>query len=68
MVIHPGVTPQRVLAACDRYLHTTDNPGFCLDCAHEAADVEPDARRDECPECGSFAVYGAEELSLCIVL
>ena len=36
--------------------------GFCTDCGAEAYGVEPDARRYECEECGSRAVYGAEEL------
>jgi len=36
--------------------------GFCLNCAAEAYNVEPDARMYECEECGDTAVYGAEEL------
>jgi len=68
MSIHPDVTPQRVLTACERYMTTTENPGFCLECGQEASDVEPDARRYECESCGSFTVFGAEELALCIVV
>ena len=36
--------------------------GFCLSCGAEAYNVEPDARRYECEDCGENRVYGAEEL------
>jgi len=65
--MHPSVTPQRVIDACETYLTSTDNPGFCIECGAEASDVDPDARRYECESCGSFAVFGAEELLLSIV-
>ncbi len=67
MTIHPDVTPARVFAACERYMTTTDNPGFCLECGQEASGIEPDARRYGCESCGSFAVFGAEGLLLLIV-
>lgn len=67
MTIHFDVTPARVLAACERYMTTTDLPGFCLECGQEASGIEPDARRYGCESCGSFAVFGAEELSLSII-
>ena len=38
--------------------------GFCLACGAEAYDVEPDARRYECDECGKEKVYGAQEILL----
>ena len=39
--------------------------GFCLNCGELAYNVEPDARRYECDECGDTTVYGAEEILLC---
>ena len=41
-----------------------EGQGFCLACAAEVDGIEPDARRDTCPECGAAKVYGAEELVL----
>lgn len=41
-----------------------DNCGFCLACGAESSNVEPDARRYECQECGAPKVYGGEELAL----
>lgn len=41
-----------------------DSCGFCLSCGAEAPNVEPDARRYRCPECGAPKVYGGEELAL----
>ena len=38
--------------------------GFCIACGAEAYDVEPDARRYECDECGKEKVYGAQEILL----
>ncbi len=38
--------------------------GFCLACGTDVDGIEPDARRDTCPECGAAKVYGAEELVL----
>ena len=51
----------RVIAAAeneDEYI------GFCLACGAEAYDVEPDARRYECDDCGANKVYGAQEILL----
>lgn len=36
--------------------------GFCLACGKTVPNVEPDARRYECPSCHKPKVYGAEEL------
>lgn len=36
--------------------------GFCIQCGAEKSCCEPDACQYECDECGSKAVYGAEEL------
>lgn len=41
-----------------------DDQGFCLACGNTVDGVEPDARRDVCPDCGASKVYGAEELAL----
>lgn len=38
--------------------------GFCLACGAENYDVEPDARKYECDECGKEKVYGAQEILL----
>jgi len=43
-------------AEADEYM------GFCIACGAEAYNVEPDARKYECEECGENKVYGAEEL------
>lgn len=42
----------------------SNQQGFCLACGTDVNGVEPDARRDTCPECGAHKVYGAEELVL----
>lgn len=41
-----------------------EGQGFCLACGAISHDVEPDARRYVCKECGAPKVYGAEELAL----
>lgn len=41
--------------------------GFCIACGAEAYDVEPDARRYECDDCGKEKVYGAQEILLMMV-
>lgn len=38
--------------------------GFCLACGAQASNVEPDARRYPCEDCGKNRVYGFEELLL----
>jgi hypothetical protein len=62
MKVHPSITPERVIAACERRDSSLDNPGFCVNCGVDAEGCEPDAREYECAECGANAVYGAEEL------
>jgi hypothetical protein len=55
----------------DEYLeHREEFDGFCLACGDWTAcgGVEPDARGDECPECGKMRVYGAEEALMMGVL
>jgi len=39
-----------------------DYVGFCVSCGCEHYNVEPDARRYECEDCGKYKVYGAEEI------
>ena len=62
--IHPSITAERIMDACERRDTTLDNPGFCLACGNEQEGCEPDARRYECEACGERQVYGAEELAL----
>jgi len=54
------VTPEQILAAVE----ADENTGFCVGCGAEAYNVEPDAERYECEECGAPKVYGAEQLLL----
>lgn len=62
MKLHPSITEDRILEACERHRTSLDDPGFCLACGADAYGVEPDARRYECEACGERQVYGAEEL------
>jgi hypothetical protein len=64
MKLHPSITADRILAACERQMTSLDNPGFCIACGEEAEGCEPDARGYECEACGESAVFGAEELLL----
>ncbi len=41
-------------------LEADDFSGFCLSCGAVSHDVEPDAEKYECDECGKREVYGAE--------
>ena len=45
-------------------IESDDYIGFCLECGAETDGVEPDAEEYECMECGSFKVYGAEQILL----
>ena len=64
MKLHPSITPDRVLEACEDGMTSLDSPGFCVACGADAEGVEPDARRYKCEVCGEKAVYGAEELAM----
>ncbi len=64
--VHKSITADRILEACERYMHSLDNPGFCVECGEEQDGCEPDMRRGHCEHCGANAVYGAEELALYI--
>lgn len=50
------LTEQEFLASSNEYM------GKCLKCGADAYEVEPDARKYRCDECGERAVYGIEEL------
>ena len=56
------VTLEQIIEAVE----ADDYLGFCLACGAEAFDVEPDARRYACDECGKEKVYGAEELLMMV--
>lgn len=66
MKIHPSITADRIMAACEARSTGLDDPGICTACGADADGVEPDACGYECEECGEPAVYGAEELALSI--
>ena len=51
----------RVIAAAE---NEEEYIGFCIACGAKAYDVEPDARRYECDDCGANKVYGAQEILL----
>jgi hypothetical protein len=62
--LHPSLTEDRIIDACERQMMTLDNPGFCNACGADADGCEPDAREYPCEICGENAVYGAQELLL----
>ena len=43
------------------------NAGLCIECGADADGCEPDARAYRCEDCGKPAVFGLEELVLCMV-
>ena len=61
--LHPKVSIDDIVSATA----ADDCLGYCMYCGEQAYRVEPDARRYRCESCGSFAVYGAEELLLYFV-
>lgn len=38
--------------------------GYCTECGDEHDNVEPDAERYKCANCGAYAVFGAQQLLL----
>jgi hypothetical protein len=67
MKLHPSITVDRVADAVERHMTSLDyNPGFCTACGEDAEGVESDARRRKCEACGKRAVYGADEVLLCM--
>ena len=67
MKIHPSITEERILEACERRMTSLDDPGFCLACGNEQGGCEPDARRYRCEACGERQVYGVDELLIEVV-
>lgn len=67
MKMHKSLTVDRVIAAAERQMFGTDNPGFCIECGEEADGCEPDAEKYPCEACGERAVYGASELMMMLV-
>lgn len=51
-----------------RAVQADDMIGFCLSCGAERENTEPDARGYQCPTCGAFRVFGAEEILLMLSL
>ena len=49
-------------ASLQRIIEGSNSEGYCLACGKKAYEVEPDARRYRCEECGAEKVFGAEEL------
>lgn len=46
-----------------------ENNGFCVACGEVAyGGIEPDARRYKCESCGSYSVYGMEEMMLYLLM
>lgn len=61
-ILHPAVTEDLVIAACERRFTSLDDPGFCTECGAEAHGIEPDAEGYRCEACGALAVCGCEAL------
>jgi len=51
-------TLDAVIQACE----DDRNTGFCIECGEEAYGCEPDMQREKCHSCGSYAVYGGEQI------
>ena len=62
--LHPTITPDRIADLADRAMTSLDNPGLCIACGAEAEDVEPDASKAPCDNCGKPAVYGVELIAI----
>lgn len=56
------LSEEEILDGAERSMFGTDNVGFCVKCGAESTDCEPDAREYRCEACGSYSVYGAQEL------
>jgi len=55
------IPQERLEDAAERTFCGTESVGFCVACEIEV-NIEPDAHKVECEECGNHAVYGIEEL------
>lgn len=56
-----------LIDACERRMFSLDSPGFCIVCGNEQDGCEPDARALQCEACGTFTVYGADELAIAMM-
>jgi hypothetical protein len=63
---HPSITFDCVYDAVEQQMMSLDSPGSCLSCGADADGCEPNMRRGKCEACGKRAVYGAEEVLLCM--
>lgn len=58
-----GVVPEELRADALKILREGHPlPGFCLFCGARWEGIEPDARNDECLDCGAPEVFGCDEL------
>jgi DNA-directed RNA polymerase subunit RPC12/RpoP len=54
----------RILELAQQQMFGTEDVGMCLECGHEQHGVEPDARDYACQQCGTKAIFGAQELMM----
>jgi hypothetical protein len=57
-------TPEKLLKLATELAEEDDNQGICVECGSTQSDCEPDASNYRCEECGSYSVYGAEQIML----
>jgi hypothetical protein len=62
MRLPPNLSLDTIADAVAGRLHNLDNPGFCLYCGAQNDGCEPDAENYRCESCGTFNVFGAEQL------
>jgi hypothetical protein len=62
--LHSSITPQKITELCELAMTTLENPGLCIGCGADHDGIEPDAEENPCDTCGSYQVYGAEQLAL----
>tara|TARA_R110002020_G_scaffold49476_3_gene140740 strand:- start:94 stop:369 length:276 start_codon:yes stop_codon:yes gene_type:complete len=56
------IDPTELFLAVNESMFGMTDTGFCTSCGMQQFEVEPDARRYECDDCGHKSVYGAVEL------
>jgi len=54
--------PDVILAAAEESMFGMQSLGFCLACGEESGQIEPDAEKYECEQCGERKVYSAEQM------
>ena len=64
MKLHESITAGRVVELIEQ----DDNVGLCLSCGTEHYNIEPDARKYECEECGEKQVFGVEQILIEVTL